>query len=311
MFLPSNITRSRRVSNNLTALQDWINRSTAAGVTQALRFTTSTDATGYAHEDGTEAQVVFDSGDGIIGDGCLRIDVPNTAGANSGSWRAPLNTAWSDFQGFGATRFYWQFRVKLGPDRLTNSVNGGGFKMMNLAEFRFSSPNSSRSHPQNELVINNQDWRDILFAYRETGAGATGLEIPFGGSDYRLQPAIDRGAGVTPDSARYCLYSNNAGCWFLQEGAWFTVYVIMRIQTYGGTTGNELDIYVARAGETSYTQLFNNRGFEMGADNVLTDGPNGIWFLPYDTGRTSASYSTWQKYDQLIVSTQPIACPLF
>ena len=301
------------VSGGVTALQDWTNRSTAAGVIKAVRFTVASTVTNNRHIDGAEANVVFDATDGIIGDGCLRIDVPAASGSNPGSWRVALNDAWAtDAQGFGSTAFYIQYRVKLGPNRMLASVGGGGFKMMNLAEYRVSSPNSSFSNTVNEIVFNNQNWRGAFAAYRQDGTGFPDFSVNFG-AEIKLQSARDNGAGIADPFARYCLYqSGNAspGCWFLQELSWFTVYARIELPSLGGSAGNRFDCYVARAGETSYTQLFNNSGFLIGADPVAPLGPNGIWLLPYDTSRTSASYSTWHKYDQLIVSLQPIACPL-
>jgi hypothetical protein len=87
--------------------------------------------------------------------------------------------------------------------------------------------------------------------------------------------------------------------------------MIARIADYGGAgTGNEIDIYVAFPGDTDWRHLYDNRNFRIGSDSALPNGINGVWFLPFDTGRTGAAFDTWQRYDQLIVSTQPIAVPL-
>lgn len=304
----------------VTALQDWTARSTSAGVVQALRFGgAATNVTAYRHADldGTSVNVVWDNADGIVGDGCLRINVPRTASANSGNWRAPMSAAWTtDGQGFGSTPFYVQFRVKLGASRLTPSVNGGGFKCSIFGQYLISSPSSSGSHSNNEIMpVGNAFWRSSLLAYRsDSGINTTSFETTDGNGDVHFQTAVDHGAGIADKFARYCLYqSGNAssGCWFFNEQEWFTVYARVHIVNYGGNpgTGNEIDIYVARDGETSYTPLYNNRNFDIGSDSNLPLGVNGVWFLPYDTNRTSASYDTWQKYDELLVSTQPIACP--
>jgi hypothetical protein len=301
----------RVAPSSLSKLQDWINRSTAAGVTQARRFTTSTDVTNYRHGDSQAANVVFQAGGGIIGDGCLRINVPSTDGANSGAWRAPVIAGMADGAGFGSAEWFVQFRVKLGPGRLTPSVSGGGFKICNMSEYIPSSPNSSRSHASNEIVLNNQNWYGILTSYREHPVSGPTLLDRTDGNGIHLQTAVDHGSGSPND--RYCLYDSgdaSAGCWFFAEQQWFTVLMRIKIADYGGTgTGNEFDLWVARDGETTYTQLQDVRNFRIGADGALPNGINGVWFLPYDTNRDSASYTTWHEYDQLIVSTQPIACP--
>lgn len=311
---PVSGSRNRRPSpSSLTALQDWVNRSTAAGVTQAIRFDTSSAVTTYRHGDGQQANVIRNATDGIIGDGCLEVTVPSADGANSGAWRCPVINGMTDGQGFGSSDWYVQFRVKLGPNRLTPSVDGGGFKFCNMSEYIPSSPNSSRSHASNEIVLNNQNWYGILTSYREHPVSGPTLLDRTDGNGIHLQTAVDKGAGVSDPFARYCLYqSGNAssGCWFFNEQEWFTVYMRIRIVDYGGTgTGNQFDLWVARPGETSYTQLQDVRDFRIGSDGALPQGINGIWLLPYDTNRSSASYSTWQRYDQVIVSTQPIICP--
>lgn len=297
------------------AAADWTARSTAAGVVQAIRFTNATNVTKYTHNDSKAANVTFDGTDGIIGDGCLKINVFMADQANSGNWRAPLNASWTqDGMGFGSNEFYIQYRVKLGPSRLTPSVNGGGFKMCNIAGYVPSSPNNSQSHTGHEIVIHNGYWRGALLAYREHPvSGTTSFETTDSSGNIHLQTGVDHGAGVSDAYARYCLYQSgnaSAGCWFLHEQEWFTVYYRIKIVDYGGAgTGNAIDIYAARQGETAYTLLFNNRDFQIGSDTDYPNGVNGIWLLPYDTNRTSATYDTWHKYDQLIVSTQAIACP--
>ena len=306
---------SRTRPSSDTALADWDARSKAGGVVQAIRFQSAENVSAYTHPDQQADHVKFDPADGISGDGCLRIDVPAGDGAKSGTWRAPLNASWrSDRQGFGAgTPFYIQYRVKLGKNRLKPSHEGGGFKICNIAEYIPSSPGSSRSHSDNEIVIGNAYWRGSLLAYREHPiTGTTSFETGDPTGRIHLQTALGN-----------CLYQGgnaSAGCWMFHEEEWFTVYYRICIAHYGPATkgapqvdplaaGNEIDIYVARAGESSYTHLYNNRSFAIGTDEALPLGLNGIWFLPYDTNRSSASYDTYHKYDQLIVSTEPILCP--
>ena len=303
--------------SSVTALSDWTARSTAAGVVQAKRFTQSSDVTSWTHNDGTQSFCSLDSTDGIIGDGCLKITIPSTQGNATGQWRVPLNSAWvTDGNGFGNQEWYWQYRVKLGPHRL-DTTDGGGFKLCNIAGYIPSSPGSSKSHTSHEVVIGNGfNQRGILYAYREHPiSGTTPFETTDGNGDIHLQTAVDHGAGVADKYQRYCLYQGgnaSAGCWFYTEQEWFTVYGRLKILDYGGSgTGNEIDLYVQRAGELAWTQLYNNRNFAIGSDSEYPNGQNGIWFLNYDTNRTSGPFDTWCKYDQLIVSTQQIALPAY
>lgn len=298
-----------------TQLADWVTRSTATGVVQAIRFDSSSAVSTYTHQDGQQANVTRNATGGVIGDGSLRIDFPAATGANPGGWRAPMNSSWTtDGQGFGSTEHYVQYRVKLGKNILRQSTGGGGNKFSIFGEYKFSSPNSSGSHTSCEVVVNNQNWRQSLFAYREHPvSGTTGFDTS-DGVGIHLQPAVDRGAGVSDNNYRYALYESglgSTGCWYWQEETWITVYIRLKIVDYGGTgTGNEIDIYAAREDESTYTQLFNNRDFRIGSDSLVPNGNNGVWFTIYDTNRTSAAFDTYAEWDQLIVSTLPIACPL-
>ena len=275
---------------------------------QAIRFNAQSTVSFYTHPNGFEANVQWDPLDGVLGDGCLKIDAPPTETTCAAEWRAPLSAAWTtDYQGFNPGEWYMQLRVKLGPYRNTPSVNGGGYKIFNLAEYRISNPSSSFSNTSNEVVVNNQNWRGSLFVYRNPGY--QGLDEVIGGN-IRLQPARDLGAGVTPDTSRYCIYPGSAGCWEWPLNEWFTILLRLKAPNEGGSTGNELDIWVAREGESTYSQLFASRDFFYGPDlDVCPLGVNGIHLLAYDTGRSSASYWTNHKYDQLIVSRAWIPPP--
>ena len=320
----------RSVTNNSTAgtinpqEADWIARSTQAGVTAAYDFRDASIISSYRHIDGQQGNIVQNTTGGILGTGCMRMNVPASSGANPGAWRAPLDLAtapnyqgWTaDSDGFNNTEFYFQYRIKLGPRRLRDSTGGGGFKTMILSIYQFSSPNSAASAQPFEIVHNtNYSNNKLLQAYRQDGSGFPAFHETIG-PYLRFQPALDWGSSL-PDDRRYSVYNiggggrHSAGVLAWEEGVWITVYCRVKIATYGGSTGNEFDMYVAWPGDSSYTQLYNNRNFLIGPkDAQFAGGFNGIWFTPYDTGRSSADYDTWHEYDQLIVSTQPIACPL-
>lgn len=310
-------------------LSDWNARSTAAGVVQHTRFASATPVTTYTHPDSMAGNVSWNPSGGILGDGGLRIAVNPSDQANSGNWRIPLNAAWTtgggQSQGFGTgVDWYVQYRVKLGPNRLTPSVAGGGFKIHILGGYFFASPGSSNSDINCECVWSNDEWGGGPIAYNHDYQGNFQIFQPTDGNgNIRQQNVIDHGSGVTPDANRYCIYNGGSGflspgCWFFHEQEWFTVYQRVNNASFGNSNpaGNIYQGWVARAGETSYTQLWDFSGVYTNGDasdpGQPDDAPNGqqaLWLLPYDTGRTSSSVTTWHEYDQVIVSTQPIACP--
>lgn len=319
------------------ALADWLARSSAAGVLRAQRFTQTTDVTNWTHNDGSQVNCSLDTSDGIIGDGCLKIAVPTTDGSTSGQWHIPLDPAWNtDGQGIGNRDLHIQFRAKLGINRLI-PANGdqsggaggsygsytnvsGGFKICIIGGYKFSSPSSSSSDVNSEVVVTNPGWFNVPVVYNHNLAGGVQrFQEGAGGFGTTQQPARDRGAGFSGD-ARYCVYHGptdpsaaiSAGCWFFAENVWDTYYLYLKQQTPDGSTGNRIRLQVARAGDAGYTTLFDETNCDWPSDS--TDAPGGntaLWLLQYDSHRTTGNVATLAKYDQVITSTSPIAFPAF
>lgn len=319
-FASFTITNSSAQSSGpVTPEQDWINRSTAAGVTMAVDFTSAATVATWAFPGGGvgTANVVYDPTDGIRGKGCARIDVPASAGENVGALLLPLNNAWLnlDQQGFGPTTFWGQFRYKPGPNRFVATNGGGGAKIALLGERRGSSALSSVSHPIGEFEVGHRGYTRVLLAYRDSsnvdGQSANGFEVPFGGSDFKILNAVDNGSGT--DQQRYCLYNGgnpSIGCPLLDEHEWVTIDFEITQAARGGTIGNRFKMWMTREFSSTRELLIDRTDFSLGSDSIIPQGVNGLWLLPFDTGRTSASFDTWVRYGEVIVSTAPIATPV-
>jgi hypothetical protein len=301
----------RNFSGNLTAEQDWLNRSTAPGVVKAQDFRTSSSVTNFIHHNTDQTQVTLDTTNKITGNGSLKIASPASIGQNGAAWRAPLNDSWTtDGQGFGTSQtWYVSFQVYHAPNRLTCGSTGDGFKILNIAEYRFSSPDSSMSHPTGEIVLSTRaSSANIPVLYRDNGNGTPGFDAPFGGGGNILyQPAVDNGAAL-PNDQRYCLWTGSgdtfAGCVKWPVGEWFEVR--LEIKTASTSTGNYIKCSFKRFGQAEQT-MWNEHDWSYAFDSLIPNGPNGIWFQTFDTNRTSATEDTYTNYTQLIVSTQPIA----
>jgi len=294
----------------------WSSRSNAAGVTMATNFATSGEVTSYIHGDTQAGNLTRDTSEGLSGGAALKLYIPSSTSENPGNWRRGLSNAFtSDGDGFGTTQFYLQYRVKFGPNWLRPSTDGGGRKVMILSGIKFSSPNSSSSALPFEIVHNNQGWRGVVHAYHQDGNSFPPFDETIGGN-LRVQPALDWGASYS-DQKRYAIWNTGGftgmspGCYRWVEGEWYTIYMRVKAATYGGSSGNEMDMYVAGPSDSTYTQLYSARDFTLGdrSDPDYAGGFSGIWFTGFDTGRTAASYNTWFWIGELIASTQPIACP--
>ena len=312
-----------RATDVPNALTDWITRSTASGVTAAVRFGGSNaNVNAYRHGNSGSAEpgVTWNSTGGIIGDGCLRINDPASEPYGPyRAWRIPLNLTWNQYQqGFGVgVPFYVQYRCRISPNGLVASNGGEGRKFSIISGVNPADMNSSQASVMGEIVMQNQYYQGIPQWYRQEGSyAAFTYNYSWLGDQYSYTPqnAVDHGSGTPRD--RYCISTGGAspGCWFFRENEWFTAYFEITIQspTGVGGVGNRIRVSMARQGETSYTTLLDVATTYCnfnGLDPEILNGHNGLWLTTSDTNRINAPYDTWQDYDQIIVSTQPIACP--
>jgi len=319
------ITLTARASGG-NAQADWNARATALGVTFAYDcgaqawwsgawhpFDFNAHKFGNGLQTALLARVVQDTSDGVTGQ-CLRIDTPAAASDTSPALVLPLNGAWTSYtQGFGATPFWITCRFKIPQSRLTKSSPGSGWKFLNVAGY---DPQNITGHsPSNllyEHVLVDLQQYGFLQAYTRTNSGDYPQFMePYQSYDYKFQNKVDNGAGL-PDAQRYCLYSarpSSPGCVHWTADEWLSVKMRVKIQTYGGSTGNEFDAWYARRDATAWQWLISARNYLTGSDSDFTGGFNGMHPSAYETGRVSSTVDTYQKWCQFIVSTADIALP--
>jgi hypothetical protein len=310
-----------------TLQQDWIARSTASGVTAAYDFNGVNDFlradvdNGHVYAGSMNPTVlgyiVKDTTDGLASGCCLRIDTPASVGANSATWMCSLNNSWTTkTQGFGSTAFWIQFRFKIPSSRLTLTNCGGnqrGWKWANIAHYSQIDPAAqSASNRNDEHVLQDTNQYGFPQAYhRDVNGNFPAFNESYGGSNFKLQNSIDNGTGLS-DNNRYCLWNNgspSAGCWDWVTDEWLTCMIRIKVGTYGGSAGNEFDMWVARRLATSWTHTHSFSNYSVGLPDEFTGGLNGLHLLTYETNRLNSTVATHHKYAELIVSTQEIALP--
>jgi hypothetical protein len=321
-------TISINIADIISPLQaDWIARSTASGVTAAYDFNGANDfvlATtnnGHVYAGSMNPTVlgyiVKDTTDGLASGCCLRIDTPASVGANSATWMCSLNNAWTTkTQGFGSTAFWIQFRFKIPSSRLTLTNCGGnqrGWKWANVAHYSQIDPAAqSASNRNDEHVLQDTNQYGFPQAYhRDVDGNFPAFNESYGGSNFKLQNSIDNGTGLS-DNNRYCLWNSgspSAGCWDWVADEWLTCMIRIKVGTYGGSAGNEFDMWVARRLATSWTHTHSFSNYSVGLPDEFTGGLNGLHLLTYETNRINSTVATHHKYAELIVSTQEIALP--
>lgn len=288
-------------------LNDWVARSTAAGVVQAKRFTSSADlgntTVGPLWPNDEQSTMSVATRGGIIGDGCLRKVIPVSQGQTTGHLVWPMNASWTtNGQNFGlGTKWYAQWRFRVGPTLIRDTANNGtGLKICNIGLYNFSSFTSSTSAPNNEIVV---------YVNHGGAGGALGRL-----NAYRYDPS-----GVGYDSFQgdaSLLTAENQ--FYVREQEWIDLQIEVTVATLGASTGsspgNTFTLKAKRAFESSWTTVFDAANFGIGNDSLHT----AFWDTGgYDTGRvannandaTDPNFASWWEFDQLIVSTSSIAAP--
>jgi len=322
---------------------DWIARSTAAGVFSAEQLSDSSrvalnsgaggaNAAGYVW---TQPQnVSFDTTIKRSGSGSVRITIPASSGADPGSLHLPTG----QLRGNGTTTYY-QFSIYTPEAFLrykpTHSNGSGGWKSM-------IASHTSGSNQTNEVVVQDIDRRGVPQVYWQDGtqfvAGAVSANTPCNPGNFEFNNAVDRGAPATITTcdqyeSRYGLLYDNpshpggtnsapAGSDSFAAGfpyakaliaaptwkinGWNTILLRVTIGTLG-TASSTIEMWHAQTG-SAYTKLCSLTNVLLGTAN---GGHNCVWLLPYETARNpnSVPQDTFVCYAESIASTQFINAP--
>jgi hypothetical protein len=225
------------------------------------------------------ARVTRFTGDGITGGSCLRIDTPAGDVSTTPAWLGPLQPGGA---GLGSMKFWSQIALKIPASRLVKGTNPDGWKFAQVSHYNPQSPSSSRSNTLFEVVTLDTWMNGYPQAYHRTTAGEypafpTTLQKPW-------KPEV-----------------------------WRTFLLMIHAATYGGTAGNEFELWAQDPGEQPVL-VSRETNFDFGP-SVDSDGapvPNGfsgLWLHAYESSGHAGAPATYQLWDQLIVSSQPIAWP--
>jgi len=295
------------VSNSTStpsALLDFQTRCAQAGVLICQGFDSPTAFTmatwpnsGLYGDDNNVLQGTMDTTVTASGGGSLRFTVPSNAGSNgSGYWRQLIG------QTFGQnSTFYVQFRQRFSPEFLTNKwVSTGGGPTWWKQEI-FSSDQSTCGNI--ELTTVNGDNNGFPQMYSQCGADS--LIQDLGNGDFLLEQ------GDTSTSGYNCHYQNPtpSGCFMYPSNTWVTFCYKVHIGSWG-QPNSSIQAWVAVGGQP-YKEWINMQNHTLNQDAGLP-AYNTVTLLDYMTNRNpsvSAGPTAYTWYDELIVSTQPVAAP--
>jgi hypothetical protein len=303
-----NVTNSATASN-FQAL------CTAPGVVTCVTwdspsaFTPATGGGGYASglypaEDGTY-QGIQDTTNRVDGAGALEFVIrPGSVhphGTNpAGYWFQQFGTDGSPTHFGEGTTLYLQFRFMVSPTMLNydwTQAGGEGWKV-----FIVFGPVPGQSCTSDQFVQENTNQTNVATGY--VSCGTPGLYSNGGSPPMNIEQG-DYNCAYAGGGATY----TGPTCFVYPASTWITEYWVVHIGTFG-QPNSSFQAWIAPEGQP-LKQFINLPNFNFGDGSDHTVGLNAIELTPYFSGAngstTTPGASMW--FDDLIISTQPIAAP--
>jgi hypothetical protein len=216
----------------------------------------------------------------------LRFEVPPFSAANTSGY-----SLWDMGQQFGpGSTFYVQFRQRVSQAMLDTDFQSDGWKQIIIHREGASCGNV-------ELTTQNQYNRGFPIMY--TDCGSRSMKETLGGGDYRLQQGDYE-----------CFYKTQpAGCATYRANQWMTFSYRVTIGEWGTATSS-IYAWIAYEGEP-LKQWIKRDNFLLKYGESPADTFSKIQLTPYQSKKDPAQDHPvgYVWYDELIVSTQPIAGP--
>jgi hypothetical protein len=250
-----------------------------------------TETGAEADGEGTMDHISIDTSMKTSGAGALRFEIVGQTGSNhSGAYRQLMGQAFGE-----GTSFYAQFRLRLSSEFVGtqwDSVVGSSPK---IVIFHHSS-----------ATCNDIEWTQMMngwYSHIATMYTHCGQFAPGGtDSDSNLQ----QGDFTCPYGSDY---ANDPNCFKYPAEQWMTFYFKATMGQWG-EPNSHLQAWVSIDGEP-YKSWIDDPAFTLYAEGESTEGFNSAYLTTYMTNKdASADHPTaYVWYDELIVSTQPIAVP--
>jgi len=306
------------VSNTTsTALQNFQTRCAQTGVIVCQGFDDPAvftpakwPASGLYPDANGAIQGAMDTTITASGAGSLKFTVPSLASANSsGYWRqlftSNLSGGPTSAQMFGQnSTFYLQFRQRFSLEYLTNNwVTSSGSKTFWKQEI-LSNDNSTCGNI--ELTTVNLYQRRFPGMYSQ--CGNDGFQTNLNNGDFLLEQGDASGNGY---NCHYQTANNTAtSCFIYPADTWVTFYYKVSIGTWG-QPNSTIQAWVS-VGGGPYAEFINMTNHTLYEDTPAGADYDMVTLLTYMTGRSStisAGPTAYTWYDELIVSSQPVAPP--
>jgi hypothetical protein len=325
--MSTNIYFLRLLTAAAAAQQDFANRCAAPGVIYCEAFDNPADFTHLTNQNQSGLYQGDDAGcagtsncygtqdttTARSGAGSLLFTIPGAAGSDpSGFWKQLFAPSLTDSPAqatvFGQnSNFYVSYAQRMDSPYITNPwpVTGGG--TTNWKQQIISSDQSTCGNV--ELTTVNAYNRGYPEMYTE--CGEDGFQIQVGSNLYQeTNQSLITAAGQVGMTCIYGTTQPESGCYDYVPNVWATYYYAVSIGTWGSPNSN-IFAYVSTPSSPAWQQWIYEVNHTLNQDAGLPDYDT-VTLIPYWTGRdptVSAGPTSHTWYDELIVSTQPIAPP--
>lgn len=338
LFALCSTMASPHATAQLTADQDFANRCAAPGVIECHGFEPSdfavinplcrsctTEGLYPSIHDGVSVRIYPDNAYFVSGTSSARFDIPPYTGADAGgTFQYNFGNCGSDgpCQRFGpagqpgatGSTFYIQYAVMM-DSAFINTTWSASWKTDPKQMIIYDH----RNLPCAQLsIVTDKAWdhpQDGMYTACGQYSVFTDPKDPTSYVTPRSDELIQQGASAT--RGYNCLFTNivpgtgnGPGCFQFTPMKWYTMYYIIHVGAFGTPTST-IQAFVS-VNRGPYLQWINCQNYTFHDDAGETTGTfNRIMLTPYMTGMRDTinhpSARVW--YDELIISSQPIAAP--
>ncbi len=275
--------------------EDFAQRCEASGVLVCRGFDDASELEEICceWETGAEANgagsmdfITVDAAERTSGAGALRFEIQGQTGANhSGAFRQLIGEAFGP-----GTDLYVQYRLRLSPEV---------FDLPGSPKFSIFHHQSATCNDVEWTMVMN-DWYDnIPTMYTHCGAQAPGGP---GDGTQKFQ----EGDYVCPYGSDF---ANDPSCLKYSADRWMTFYFHVAVGEWGTPTSH-LEAWHAVDGQ-AYEQWIDDSTYTLDASGQSVPGFDSVYLTTYITGKDSSidHDTAYVWYDELIISSEPIAAP--
>ena len=295
----------------VTPDQDFAARCAAPGVVlcKGLDSTSDISANIQSAGDGT-IQGTLDTSNKTSGTGSLRFTL--RAGVTDTNIGGAYSTSMGHTFNVGDT-IYVQWRQRVTPEFLSNNTN---YWQSSVKQVNVHGPSSTCQGAEYTTAFYGDGNKPEMYTNCGDGFDTNALTNVLCNGTCSGDILLQQGSSLTPSplgDGYNCHYNNQvagtgdgSGCFFMPANTWVTFYEKIQIGAFGGTT-SAVDAWVSVNGGP-YKQFQRAAGIKFN-----NNGDNNFQMIRLETYMTelkrAAPVTTYIWYDELIVSTQPIARP--